>query len=940
MKQELYIDGIAVDIDSDTSVTLNVKSNLFRDITKMTANTTYTIKLPRTAKNARIFGYAEVVQASTTAPYQYHDCRYFRNGVEIIKNGKAVLLSVSDKYEISVIWGINAALSKVADDSATLNTLNGNDTLRWRKFNALTPYDTFISEGIGYADYNVFHRDEAATEWTSKHQSESVGRTSILTLDDGAIVTGTSTGSAIALEVDESYTDFGCTSVATLQLSNVTRINMVGVVGGDKARAYAFLDGNKNVIALAPSMLNTGSTTETIIGATISSVEAGVVCYNSASGNVSHGGKITRLTIMTAASDNNIEFGFVNTANGTIRKVGTLAVKVGQNTIAVDADKGNNEVVYLKPSTANVMVRLADSAFTSYTINGETKASVVGQCFAFRASYEAYDYPTNISADVPSSAEYVVFNVNKKYSSPSFMVMATYGVYANTITASTSAKAVDDIITEYGILIHPSVTADWVLKQISEKWGLTISADEDTAAFISRLAIPIIAHESAEGLQGTSLRIDVEGRTGYGSLTMKPYAASEIFSDGAASTETLHVTQDTKVAIDIACRWSWNPSGADPTYFMDWDGTRYYTYMTPAVYILMTITHEPEEVGDEADTDTYLIGIEEEGKNDLTSHSSANINDGRLYTRISGTGTIELNEGDTITMELKTTYPNVGINGFAFHGGTFLCDVPSSEDVPNGGLFPIQKNLPEIKVTDFLKFLCAITGTFPRQKQNSECVELERYDTLYDTSVAYDWTERLIPYDEYNRPREESFAADDFNRANWYKWKADDSNAITHDGCLNIANATLDETRDAITFAFACSEDNHVPIYESEYKFAWQYPTIAISNIAAASYGYTYKECKDRILQVEKTSKGNASLIFGDELDMQHIIDTKYAKLRETLNEARIIKEYVRLTDIDIMNFNEARPVYFAQFGAYFAVTEIKQTSNGYCEVAMIRIKI
>ena len=939
MKQELYIDGIAVDIDSDTSVTLNVKSNLFRDITKMTANTTYTIKLPRTAKNAKIFGYAEVVQASTAAPYQYHDCRYFRNGVEIIKNGKAVLLSVSDKYEISVIWGINAALSRVADDSATLNTLNGNDSLRWHKFNALTPYDTFLAEGIGYANYNVFHRAEVATDWESKHQSESVGRTSILTLEDGAIVTGTSTGSAIAMKVDESYTDFGCASVAELTLYNATRINMVGVVGGGEARAYAFLDGDKNVIGLAPSMLTSGSTTETIVGTTISSVEADVVCYNSASADITHGGKITQLSIMTRASDAALEFGFINTASGEMRKVGILSVRIGQNTISVEAEKDVNEVVYLKPSTANVLVRLADSAFTSYTINGETKASVVGQCFAFRTHYEVYDYPQNIGVDVPSNAEYVVFNVNRKYSSPSFSVMVTYGIYADSITQNASTKASTEI-TEYGILVHPSVTADWVLKKISEKWGLSITADDETSEFISRLAIPLISHESAEGLQGTSLRIEVEGRTGYGALTMKPYAASEIFSDGAASTSALHVTQDTKVAVDIVCRWSWNPSGVDPSYFWDFGGTRFYTFITPAVYILMTITHEPEEVGDEADTDTYLIGIGEEGKNDQVAHSSADINDGRLYMRICGTGTLELEEGDTITMELKSTYPTIDINGFSFHGGTFLCDVPSSEDVPNGGLFPIQKNLPEIKVTDFLKFICAITGTFPRQKQNSTSVELERYDTLYQASEAYDWTERLIPYDEYNRPREESFSADDFNRANWYRWKTDDSNAITHDGCLNIANATLDETRDAITFAFACSEGNHVPIYESDYKLAWQYPNIAVSNIDAASYAYTYKECKDRILQVEKTAKGNASLIFGDDMDMQHIIDTKYAKLRETLNEARIVKEYVRLTDIDIMNFNEARPVYFAQFGAYFAVTEIKQTANGYSEVTMIRIKI
>lgn len=935
MKQELYIDGIAVDIDEDTDVTLSVKSNLFRDITKMTANTTYTIKLPRTSKNTRIFGYAEIVQASTDVPYQYHDCRYFRNGVEIIRNGKAVLISVSDKYEISVIWGINAALSKIADDSATLNAINGNDTLRWSKSNALTPYDTFRANGFGYANYNPFVRAEVATEWSTASTSENVGRTSVLTLSDGAIVTGTATGSAIDITTDESYTDFGCACVDTLSLRNASKINMMGVVGGDEARAYAFLDGSKNVIALAPSMVLSGSTTEVATSYVVTTANGGCVCYNSPSGDIVHGGKVVSIIVNAFQADSAVEYGLINTSNGSMRALGTAAVSKGQNTISVNAEKAVNEVVYLKPSKTNVVSRMRDSGFTSYLINDGTQTSMADMSWAFRTTYEVYEYPTNIGVDVPSNAEYVVFNVNRKFSQPNFMVMVTYGVYASTISAST--KAVTDT-TEYGVYIHPSVCVDWLLRKISEKWGLTLTYDEETSEFVNSLAIPLIAHESAEGLQGTSIRIEVEGRTGYGAVSVKPYTTSEIFSDGASSTDTLHVVQDTKVSMDIVCRWSWDPSGADPRYFWDIGGERYYTYMTPAIYMVMTITHTPEEVGGDTTSDTYLIGISEEGHNDEVGHSSANINNGRLYTKISGVGTIELVEGDTIKIELKSTFANYPINDFKFHGGTFLCDVPSSEDVPNGGLFPIEKNLPDMKVTDFLKFLCAITGTFPRQTQNATNVELIRFNALYSTENAYDWTEKLVPYDAYNRPREESFSADDFKRANWYKWKDDDTNAINHDGCLNIANATLDETRDAITFAFACSEDRHVPTYESDYALAWQYPNIAVLN--GTSYKNTYKGCKDRILQVEKTTKGNASLIFGEELDMQHIIDTKYAKIRETLNEARIIKEYVRLTDIDIMNFNESIPVYLAQFGAYFAVTEIKQTSNEYSEVTMIRIKI
>ena len=38
--QQLYIDGVLMDMSEESAITLDIKSNLFRDITKMTANTT------------------------------------------------------------------------------------------------------------------------------------------------------------------------------------------------------------------------------------------------------------------------------------------------------------------------------------------------------------------------------------------------------------------------------------------------------------------------------------------------------------------------------------------------------------------------------------------------------------------------------------------------------------------------------------------------------------------------------------------------------------------------------------------------------------------------------------------------------------------------------------------------------------------------------------
>lgn len=67
--QQLYIDGILMDMSEDSAITLDIKSNLFRDITKMTANTTYTINLPKTAHNMAVLEFAGKPSTSSKYPY-------------------------------------------------------------------------------------------------------------------------------------------------------------------------------------------------------------------------------------------------------------------------------------------------------------------------------------------------------------------------------------------------------------------------------------------------------------------------------------------------------------------------------------------------------------------------------------------------------------------------------------------------------------------------------------------------------------------------------------------------------------------------------------------------------------------------------------------------------------------------------------------------------
>lgn len=121
---ELRIQGQAVDVAPNTKITLNFNSNIFGDISKITPSNSLTISLPKTPKNTKVFGAPSVVGGSSIAPYRRWNAELYVNGVAMVDTAYAVLLSVSDSYEIALYWGVVTALSTLKDNGKTLADIN------------------------------------------------------------------------------------------------------------------------------------------------------------------------------------------------------------------------------------------------------------------------------------------------------------------------------------------------------------------------------------------------------------------------------------------------------------------------------------------------------------------------------------------------------------------------------------------------------------------------------------------------------------------------------------------------------------------------------------------------------------------------------------------------------------------------------------------------
>lgn len=154
MTEELFINNQSVDLKPDAASTLNYKSNLFGDISKITSSNSQTIQCPKTPRNRKLFDNPGAPAYVSDRRYKRYSARLVRNGVEVVRVGYAVLLTASECYEIGLYWGVMANFQAWVDKAAKLNELAGTEALAWDKNITATSLSQLKSRGYGYAKYD------------------------------------------------------------------------------------------------------------------------------------------------------------------------------------------------------------------------------------------------------------------------------------------------------------------------------------------------------------------------------------------------------------------------------------------------------------------------------------------------------------------------------------------------------------------------------------------------------------------------------------------------------------------------------------------------------------------------------------------------------------------------------------------------------------------
>lgn len=943
--QQLYLDGVLMDMGEDTEITLDIKSNLFRDITKMSTNSTYTINLPKTVHNMAVVEFSGKPKTSTKYPYIFHTARYFRNGLEIISNGRAAVLSVEETIEITIYWGLFPALTSLQDGDLKLNELVTTDHIKFYRENTAYKYDVAKEKGIFYANYDQTRVKETTDDWVNSDIAVTDTSKKTYYLGDGKIKTGTATGAAVSGQT-VSDDDF-VSKIVDFSAGMTASINQV--VGKGEYRTWAVLNSNKGVVSLAADP----ATEEHKSLDTIPAYDflAGTPKGGVALAAVRTKAEMTVKSILVAFKDScpagKLEWGCVDVSSGTMIKWGEADITEGteKTTVTVGQYKEDGLLVYVKGSADGMLYAPMGSGGTqTYWIDGTTiTESASGENFS--VTYTSNSVTSDLEIQAPSTAAYLIINTLKKYYGGSALTItggsATVATRAS-IGGGSSSGGGGSFSTVVGGL-QPCVSCDYVLKLLAAQTKVNFEWGETAKKAIEKLAIPLISRNADGETVDGNLSGVLCNTSELGQMDFYLDEVSEVFSQQTAGQvySSLTALISCTLIFDVQMYWSWNAKDVQATGTSTWtygDTTgseKYYNYF--ANYIEIKVVNKPDGTKTEEErTTTYVVGIYSEKTAD-TSFESDKVND-RFIRLSTGRGAIEIVEGDTITFEMKNPRSRA-LKGLSCYNGTITATLKQSDEVPYGGNFPIGINLPEVTAVDFLKMLCLLTSTFPCQDARKGVLKFLDINTIWNNKAdAVDWSKRLIASSTYNQPRQTDFTIEDYCQHNIYKWKSDDTVIGDYDADLAVDNGTLEYTQDVWELPFAASDENRVPIYDWEditsgFGDTDREEGSATSTRQAAT---KYSECEDRIMTYYKTNTGLTALKF--DIDLQEIFDSNLAALKRTISSPRQLVERFNLSDIDILEFDEAKPIYLSQYGAYFAVLEIKTTGSGYAEVTMIEL--
>lgn len=188
MYEELYIikDGERhkLDLNCPSGITLNFKSNLFGDLSKISASYSYTFKLPMTLNNRLALDTPEDIRRNSTTTRHKYKCEFWQNGVDLFSEANLYVDTTdSQNYNAVMTWGVVAGFEALKDNDLSLREIgNGvNELGRYGSIWLPTP-DDFDNDTLllhPYRGLGIYEESKGKVWCLVNYENKPVSKTNI-----------------------------------------------------------------------------------------------------------------------------------------------------------------------------------------------------------------------------------------------------------------------------------------------------------------------------------------------------------------------------------------------------------------------------------------------------------------------------------------------------------------------------------------------------------------------------------------------------------------------------------------------------------------------------------------------------------------------------------------------------------------------------------------
>lgn len=143
MRIELFINHQKADLPANPTITLQYRSNILGDVSKFQNSFSYSFKLPKTTRNARILDDPGNVAHESEWTHKTLPAALICDGTDVLGTGAtAILLSVGDEYEVSLLWDRIGALTKWLESDPSIKDLAKIGIVWSREYTAYADFAT------------------------------------------------------------------------------------------------------------------------------------------------------------------------------------------------------------------------------------------------------------------------------------------------------------------------------------------------------------------------------------------------------------------------------------------------------------------------------------------------------------------------------------------------------------------------------------------------------------------------------------------------------------------------------------------------------------------------------------------------------------------------------------------------------------------------------